>query len=140
MKVKIVYWSGTGNTEAMAQAVYAGAISGGEEADLIPVSIADKSVLDADVIIFGCPAMGAEQLEEGEFEPFFEGVEGKLSGKKIGLFGSYDWGDGEWMRTWQARAEEDGAVMIQDGVIANNAPDEMALIECKALGEAAAKA
>ena len=140
MKVKIIYWSGTGNTEAMAQAVYDGAISGGAEADLIPVSIADKSVLDADVIIFGCPAMGAEQLEEGEFEPFFEGIEGELSGKKIGLFGSYDWGDGEWMRTWQARAEEDGAVMIQDGVIANNAPDEMALIECKALGEAAAKA
>lgn len=140
MKVKIVYWSGTGNTEAMAQAVYDGAISGGTEADLIPVSIADKRVLDADVIIFGCPAMGAEQLEEGEFEPFFEGIEGELSGKKIGLFGSYDWGDGEWMRAWQARAEEDGAVMIQDGVIANNAPDEMALIECKSLGEAAAKA
>lgn len=140
MKVKIVYWSGTGNTEAMAQAVYDGAISGGAEVELIPVSIADKSVLDADVIIFGCPAMGAEQLEEGEFEPFFEGIERELNGKKIGLFGSYDWGDGEWMRTWQARAEEDGAVMIQDGVIANNAPDEMALIECKALGEAAAKA
>ena len=140
MKVKIVYWSGTGNTEAMAQAVCDGATSGGAEVELIPVSIADKSVLDADVIIFGCPAMGAEQLEEGEFEPFFEGIERELNGKKIGLFGSYDWGDGEWMRTWQARAEEDGAVMIQDGVIANNAPDEMALIECKALGEAAAKA
>ncbi len=84
--------------------------------------------------------MGCEQLEDGEFEPFFESIEGELNGKKIGLFGSYDWGDGEWMRTWQARAEEDGAVMIQDGIIANNAPDEMALTECKALGEAAAKA
>ena len=139
MKVKIVYWSGTGNTEAMAQAVYAGAISGGEEADLIPVSIADKSVLDADVIIFGCPAMGAEELEESEFEPFFSAAEGKLSGKKVGLFGSYGWGDGEWMRKWQDRVTENGGILLGEGITANNTPDDDTLVLCRALGKAAAQ-
>lgn len=139
MKVSIVYWSGTGNTEAMANAVAEGAKSAGAEVQLLPVAAADDSVLQSDALLLGCPAMGSEELEESEFEPFFSSIEGKLAGKKVGLFGSYDWGDGEWMRTWQERVVGAGGNMIEDGVIANNAPDDEALAACRALGEKAAK-
>lgn len=139
MKVTIVYWSGTGNTEAMAKAVAEGAESAGAQVALLPVAAAGADVLESDILLFGCPAMGAEELEEGEFEPFFASIEANLSGKRVGLFGSYDWGDGEWMRTWQARVTANGGVMIADGLIANNTPDEAALAECRALGETAAK-
>lgn len=139
MKVNVVYWSGTGNTETMAEAVAEGAKNAGAEVAVINVSDADSSVLDADALILGCPAMGSEELEESEFEPFFTSIEGKIAGKRIGLFGSYDWGDGEWMRTWQDRVSADGATLIADGVIANNTPDEMAILDCKDLGEKAAK-
>ena len=130
MKVSIVYWSGTGNTEAMATAVAEGAKNAGAEVELLPVSAANADVVGSDVILFGCPAMGAEELEESEFEPFFSSVEDSLS---------YDWGDGEWMRTWQQRVEAAGGVMIEDGLICNNAPDDDALAACRALGEKAAK-
>ncbi len=139
MKVNVVYWSGTGNTETMAEAVAEGAKNAGAEVAVIGVSDADSSVLDADALVLGCPAMGAEELEESEFEPFFTSIEGKIAGKRIGLFGSYDWGDGEWMRTWQERVSADGAILIADGVIANNTPDETAILDCKDLGEKAAK-
>ena len=99
MKVSIVYWSGTGNTEAMAEAALEGAKNAGAEVQLLPVATADESVLQSDILLLGCPAMGSEELEESEFEPFFSSIEGKLAGKKVGLFGSYDWGDGEWMRS-----------------------------------------
>ena len=91
-----------------------------------------------DGIAFGCPAMGSEVLEEGEFEPMFAGVEGALSRKKVGLFGSYGWGDGQWMRDWQDRVSADGAMLVSDGVIANAAPDGSALADCEALGKALA--
>ena len=139
MKISIVYWSGTGNTEAMANAIAEGAKNAGAEVELLPVAAAGEEVLASDVILFGCPARGSEELEESEFEPFFSSVESGLAGKKVGLFGSYDWGDGEWMRAWQARVTADGGVMIADGLIANNTPDEAALAECRALGETAAK-
>lgn len=139
MKVSIVYWSGTGNTEAMANAVAEGAKGAGAEVELLPVSAASEDVLASDALILGCPAMGAEQLEESEFEPFFSAIEGKLAGKKVGLFGSYDWGDGEWMRTWQERVVIAGGNMITDGIIANNAPDDEALAACKSLGEKATR-
>lgn len=138
--VKIVYWSGTGNTEAMAEAVAEGAKSAGAEVEVIPVAAADESVLTADVVLFGCPAMGNEELEEGEFEPFFSSVEGNLSGKKIGLFGSYEWAEGEWMRTWQARAEGDGAKLIADGLAVYSTPDDEGLEKCRELGKIAANA
>lgn len=99
MKIIIVYWSGTGNTEAMANAVYAGAKEAGAEVELCNVSQAGD-VSDCDVLLLGCPAMGNEELEPEEFEPFFATIESSLSGRKIGLFGSYEWADGEWMRTW----------------------------------------
>lgn len=139
MKVSVVYWSGTGNTEAMANAVLEGAKGAGADAELLPVSAAGADVLESDVLLLGCPAMGAEELEESEFEPFFSSLEGALSGKKIGQFGSYDWGDGEWMRTWQERVAAAGGEMIADGVIANNAPDGAALAACRALGARAAE-
>ncbi len=138
--VSIVYWSGTGNTEAMANAVAEGAAAAGAEVKVIPVAEADASVLDSGVVLFGCPAMGNEELEDSEFEPFFSSVEGKLKGKKIGLFGSYEWAEGEWMRTWQARAEGDGAVLVAEGLAVFGAPDEDGLEKCRELGKAAAKA
>ena len=130
MKTAVIYWSGTGNTEAMAKAVAEGA-----GAELFSVSAFSGDVADYDAVAFGCPAMGAENLEEGEFEPFFEGIESKLSGKKGALFGSYGWGDGEWMREWAERVKNDGAALVNDeGLIVNEAPDDAALADCKALG------
>lgn len=137
--IRIVYWSGTGNTESMASAVADGVKAAGAAADILPVAEADASVLESDVLLLGCPAMGAEELEESEFEPFFASIEGSLQGKKVGLFGSYDWGDGEWMRTWQTRAEAAGAVLIADGVIAHNEPDAEAVAACESLGRTAAE-
>ena len=139
MKVSIVYWSGTGNTELMAASAAEGARRAGADVEMLTAAEADASVLKSDALLFGCPAMGAEELEETEFEPFFSAIEGKLAGKKVGLFGSYGWGDGEWMRTWTERVKKAGGVMIADGVIANEAPDEAASAECEALGEKAAK-
>ena len=137
--IRIVYWSGTGNTESMASAVADGVKAAGAAAEVLPVAEADASVLESDVLLLGCPAMGAEELEESEFEPFFASIEGSLQGKKVGLFGSYDWGDGEWMRTWQTRAEAAGAVLIADGVIAHNEPDAEAVAACESLGRTAAE-
>ena len=138
MKVSIVYWSGTGNTEAMANAVYAGAKEAGAEVELHNVSQAGD-VSDCDVLLLGCPAMGSEELEPEEFEPFFAAIESSLSGRKIGLFGSYEWADGEWMRTWQQRVEMAGGVMIADGVAAYGAPDPDAVAACRNLGKLAAE-
>ena len=111
-KIAVVYWSGTGNTEAMADAVLKGARDKGAEADIFTAAefSADK-MGDYDAIAFGCPSMGVEELEDTEFLPMFESCEAALSGKKIALFGSYGWGDGEWMRNWEERCISDGAVM-----------------------------
>lgn len=138
-KVAVVYWSGTGNTEAMASAVADGVKSAGSEAVLLTAAEFDASMVDSfDAIAFGCPSMGSEQLEESEFAPMFESCEAKLSGKKIALFGSYGWGDGEWMRNWEEVCKSDGAVMACDFVICNDAPDEEAVVACNALGKALA--
>ncbi len=130
MKTAVIYWSGTGNTEQMANAVAEGA-----GAELFSVSDFSGDISEYDRIAFGCPAMGSEVLEEDEFEPFFASAEGKLSGKTIALFGSYGWGDGEWMRSWEERVKSAGANLVNGrGLIANETPDETALEECKALG------
>lgn len=140
MKVAVVYWSGTGNTEAMAKAVAEGARGKGASADLITASDFDESKVDSyDAIAFGCPAMGAEELEEDEFAPMFESVEPKLSGKKVALFGSYGWGDGEWMRTWEEQVKGDGAVLATESVIVDEEPDDDGIAQCKALGAALAE-
>jgi len=131
MKTAVIYWSGTGNTEEMAKAVAEGA-----GAELFSVSEFRGSVSDYDRLAFGCPSMGAEVLEESEFDPFFTEIEGQLSGKTIALFGSYGWGDGEWMRNWVERAENDGAVVVGgEGLIVNEAPTPDNLAECRILGE-----
>ncbi len=138
-KVAVVYWSGTGNTQMMAEAVAAGAKAQGAEVSMFgPAEFTADSVSAFDGIAFGCPAMGSEVLEEGEFEPMFLAVEGALSGKKVALFGSYGWGDGQWMRDWQDRTAADGALLVADGVTANAAPDAGALAECENLGKALA--
>ena len=135
-KVAVVYWSGTGNTEAMASAVAEGAKGKGAEVSLLTASefSADK-VGGYDAIAFGCPSMGAEQLEESEFEPMFAACEGDLRGKSIALFGSYGWGDGEWMRNWENLCKADGALLVSESVICNDAPDEDILLACKELGK-----
>ena len=135
-KVAVVYWSGTGNTETMANAVAEGAKGAGAEADVLVASDFNSGkVAEYDGIAFGCPAMGAEVLEEEEFEPMFASCESKLSGKRIALFGSYGWGDGEWMRDWETRCKEAGAVLICESVICNEMPDDEGIQSCKALGE-----
>ena len=138
-KIAVVYWSGTGNTEKMAEAVAEGARGEGAEVDVLTAdAFTVDSLANYDAVAFGCPAMGAEVLEESVFEPMFTAVEGSLGGKPIGLFGSYGWGDGEWMRQWEDRCRGANAVLVQDGVMANEAPDDSALAACKALGEALA--
>lgn len=136
MKSLVIYWSGTGNTEQMAIAVAEGA-----GADLYSVSQFSGNISDYDAIAFGCPAMGAEVLEESEFEPFFCGIEGELAGKKVALFGSYGWGDGEWMRSWTERVKSAGAAIVDgEGLIVNETPSDTDLTDCKGLGQRLAQA
>lgn len=139
-KLAIVYWSGTGNTETMANCIADGAReSGAEVAMLSPGEFSAARFSEFGVVAFGCPAMGAEQLEEDEVEPMFAGLEGSLGGKKIALFGSYGWGSGEWMEQWVARCQEAGAVLQSDeGLIVNEVPDDQALDRCRDLGRALA--
>ncbi len=133
-KVAVVFWSGTGNTEMMANAVADGAKSSGAEVSVFGCEFTPENAGEFDAIAFGCPAMGAEVLEEAEFEPMFLSVEGSLSGKKVALFGSYGWGDEQWMRDWEDRVRSAGAQLVSDGLTANNTPDDAALEECKSLG------
>ena len=135
-KIAVIYWSGTGNTEAMAKAVAEGMESAGAQVTMLTPDQVKASELSAyDAIAFGCPAMGAEQLEESEFEPMFAGLEGSLNGKKVALFGSYGWGDGQWMRDWCERAKEDGAQLFSDeGLVCNETPDDDVQAACRKLG------
>ncbi len=137
-KTAVIYWSGTGNTEAMANEIAGAVKASGGACELFNVSeITADQAAEYDNLVLGCPAMGAEVLEEGEFEPFFEELEEKLRGKNVALFGSYGWGDGEWMRTWQERVTDAGAALVGgEGVIANETPDEEALAKCAELGRA----
>lgn len=141
-KLAVIYWSQTGNTQAMAEAVLEGARAGGADAQIFTVSeITADQAAEYPRLALGCPAMGAEVLEEAEFEPFFTELEPKLSGKRVALFGSYGWGDGRWMRDWQERVTADGASVIgKEGVIAQEAPDDGAVEACCNLGKALAAA
>lgn len=136
-KAAIVYWSGTGNTEEMAKAVAQGVQEAGAEAALLTCSqFSADAIGDYDAIAFGCAAMGAEELEDSEFEPLFAQCEGSLEGKNVALFGSYGWGDGEWMRLWEDRCREAGINLVCDSVICNYAPDANGEADCQALGRA----
>ena len=140
-KVAIVYWSGTGNTKKMASCIAEGVKeAGGEAVMLAPGEFSAASFSDYGAVAFGCPAMGSEVLEEADFEPMFEGVEGALSGKRIALFGSYGWGDGQWMRDWCKRCDDAGANLFdEDGLTVNESPDDSAQEVCRELGRSLAK-
>ena len=133
--VKIVFWSQGGNTAAMAAAVAEGVQEAGS-------NVSDASVADLQSMkgfALGCPAMGAEVLEEMEMEPFMCELEGSLAGKSVGLFGSYGWGDGQWMRDWEERCKAAGAAVVGgEGVICQETPDDDAIASCRALGRALA--
>ena len=135
-KVAVIYWSMTGNTQAMAEAVVQGVQEAGGEADLFSVDqITVEQAAEYSRLALGCPAMGAEVLEEAEFDPFFTALEGHLGGKRLALFGSYGWGDGQWMRDWVVRANAAGANVYQDeGLILQEAPDEDGLAQCRKFG------
>ena len=136
-KIYVIFWTQGGNTQAMAEAVAEGIREGGKEAEVIYVGSVSADVLkDQPVFALGCPAMGAEVLEESEMEPFVAEVEAFAAGKKIGLFGSYGWGDGEWMRDWVDRMNGAGAIVVGgEGVICQEAPDDEAVNNCKVLGK-----
>lgn len=136
-KIYVVYWSQSGNTQAMAEAVGKGITDAGKEAVVVYVGNASiEELKEAKGFALGCPAMGAEVLEEMEMEPFVCEVEGFAGGKTIGLFGSYGWGDGEWMRDWEERMRSAGARLVNgEGVICREMPDEAALKECEELGK-----
>lgn len=136
-KIYVIYWSMSGNTQAMAEAIAKGINDSGKEAVVQYVSEASASELqDAKVFALGCPAMGAEVLEEGEMEPFVSEVEGIAAGKKIALFGSYGWGDGQWMRDWEERMSGCGAAIINGaGLICHETPDDAMISECENLGK-----
>ena len=138
-KTAVIYWSGTGNTEAMAQAVLAGMQEAGAEAALYTTAEVTPALFDdLTGVAFGCPAMGAEVLEEMDFQPMWDEAKGFLGGKNVALFGSYGWGDGEWMRSWEQACRNCGAVLACESVICNEAPDEAAAAACRALGAALA--
>ncbi|MBS6184519.1 MAG: flavodoxin [Clostridium celatum] len=138
--MKIVYYSASGNTEKMANLIAEGIVNGGKSVEVINVSNADANIFDnEEIVILGCPAMGDEVLEENEFEPFVEEISSKISGKKVALFGSYGWGDGQWMRDWQERMESLGCTLIDDGLIIQYEPEDNSS-ECIQLGMTIAKA
>ncbi len=126
MKTAVIYWSGTGNTEAMAKF-----IADGAEAELFEVSSAPEDLSNYDKIAFGCPAMGAEELEDTVFEPYFSSIEVQLADKNVAIFGSYGWGDGEWMRSWKERLILDKAIVFGEGLAACGEGDET---ECRTFG------
>ena len=138
MKKAVVYASTTGNTEAMANAIAEGVKASGAELLLATADSANEAdVLACDVIILGSPAMGDEVLEDSA-EEFFAKIEGSLSGKKVAIFGSYDWGDGQWLRDWATRITQSGASLVNgDGLMGHLTPDEDCLAQCKKLGETA---
>ena len=133
-KVAVIYWSGTGHTEAMAEAVAKGA----DGVLLTCAEVPEDVTAQYDAFALGCPAMGSEELEEDEFGPLFEKLAPSLAGKKVALFGSYGWGDGEWMRTWEENCRDKGANLVCDSVICQETPDDEALSACRSLGEALA--
>ena len=136
-KAAVIYWSQTGNTQQMAQAIADGVTGAGVDCDVMEVSaVTPQQALEYEKLALGCPAMGAENLEESEFEPFFTQLEGQLSGRKVALFGSYGWGDGQWMRDWVERTQSAGANLFgEEGLTVNETPDGDALEQCRTFGQ-----
>ncbi|AYD40867.1 flavodoxin [Clostridium fermenticellae] len=136
-KVNIIYWSGTGNTEAMASLISEGAKEDGAEVKLLNVSEASNNdITEADIVILGSPAMGDEVVEESEMQPFIDSAAETFKGKKVALFGSYGWGSGKWMEDWTEKMHDDyGAEVLNDGLIVNGAPEGDSEEECKEFGK-----
>jgi flavodoxin short chain len=136
-KIQVVFWTQGGNTGAMAEAIGQGIQEAGKEPEVVFVSNASLADLkESKVFALGCPAMGAEVLEENEMEPFVCEIEGFASGKTIALFGSYGWGDGQWMRDWVDRMNGAGATVLNgEGLMSHETPDDDVLAECVALGK-----
>ena len=136
-RIYVIYWSMTGNTQAMAEAIGKGITDAGKEAEVITVGNADVKMLENETVFaLGCPAMGAEVLEEEEMEPFVAALESSVAGKNIALFGSYGWGDGEWMRDWVDRMTAAGANIVGgEGLMCNEVPDSAGISACEALGK-----
>ena len=135
MKTAVIYWSGTGNTEAMAHAVAEGMTAAGVEAVLLtPAEVQPGDLNTYDAIAFGCPAMGSEVLEEMEFQPMFDACKHSLGGKRAALFGSYGWGDGEWMRSWEKDCDDAGISLVCESITCCEAPDDDVLAACQAMG------
>lgn len=136
-KIAVVYWSETGNTEEMAKQVVEGVKAAGADVTMFTASEFTADMADTyDAIAFGCPSMGEEVLEESEFQPMWDRVKSKLKDKKVALFGSYGWGDGEWMRNWEEECNDQSISLVCDCVICNEAPDNEAAQACLNLGKA----
>ena len=136
MKTGVIYGSVTGNTKQMAEAVLEGMKSAGAEAVLLEPSQVDASTFSGvDAVALGCPAMGSEGLEEMEFEPMFSANKGNLGGKKVALFGSFGWGDGEWMRNWEKDCDDAGINLVCDSITCQEAPNDDTLEACRAMGK-----
>ena len=134
-KINIIFWSGTGNTESMAQAIYEGSKKGGNSKLLTVDKATLDDVVEADILFLGCPSMGVEELEESEMEPFMESISNDIDGKKIILFGSYGWGDGEWMQDWERRIKNCKGTIVEESIICNESPEEDVLKELTSLGQ-----
>lgn len=135
-KIAVIYWSGTGNTEEMANAIAEGGKMSGADVSLMEASaFSEDKIPEFDAFAFGCPAMGNEVLEESEFEPMFEACETKLGNKPVVIFGSYGWGDGEWMRNWEERCQNHNINLIADGLMCQDSPDDDGLEACRNLGK-----
>jgi len=135
-KIGIVYWSGTGNTELMAQSILEGVKDNQSDVTLYQATEFTPELMDRfDAIGFGCPAMGSEELEASEFAPMFNRCKYKLANKKIVLFGSWGWGDGEWMSNWVTTCQNEKAILLAEPIICNSEPDSETLDACVALGK-----
>lgn len=141
MKLGVIFWTGTGNTEAMANLVAEGAKEAGAEVEVLNVSETDvESALGFDRLALGCPAMGDEALEEGEFEPFYSELKEKLGDKPVVLFGSYSWAEGAWMETWVEDAKTSGLNLVAEGLICFESPEDEKVDACRQLGAQLAQA
>ena len=137
--IAIIYWSGTGNTKIMAEEIAKGITDGGANVELYDVTNFNGDISKYNKLAFGCPSMGDEVLEECDFEPFFTSIENFLNGKKITLFGSYGWGDGQWMRNWKKRVEDKNSNLFNDGLIICGEPDDSGKLQCFEFGSEFAK-
>ena len=134
-KIAVIYWSQTGNTEMMANAIAEGIREAGAECDVLSVpAVSADQAAEYEKLALGCPAMGAEVLEEMEFQPMFDSIKNQMGGKAVGLFGSFGWGDGEWMRSWEKDCDDAGINRVCDSITCCEAPDDDVLAACQAMG------